>query len=189
LVVSFQGKAVALNPATGKEIWKCDTVDDYVCPAVMAHEGIVYVTGGRKPMTTVAIRAGGQGDVTQSRVLWRATKTPKVATPLYHDGHLYFFDQQGKAVCLKADSGEVVYEERLNFKGGGDKVYASLVLGDGKLYGVSRQDGAVVLAVGPEFKELARNSLDDKSVFNATPVIVPGRLLIRSDRFLYCIGK
>jgi outer membrane protein assembly factor BamB len=47
----------------------------------------------------------------------------------------------------------------------------------------------VVLAAGREFKELARNRLDDESLFNATPVITDGQLLLRSDRFLYCIGK
>ena len=46
-----------------------------------------------------------------------------------------------------------------------------------------------VLAVGPEFKLLARNYLDDSSIFNATPTISNSQLLIRSDKALYCIGK
>ena len=33
------------------------------------------------------------------------------------------------------------------------------------------------------------NDLGDKSIFNATPVPSDGRLLLRSDRFLYCLGK
>jgi hypothetical protein len=49
--------------------------------------------------------------------------------------------------------------------------------------------GTVALAAGEEFKELARNDLGDESLFNATPVISNGQLLLRSDRFLYCIGK
>jgi hypothetical protein len=68
-------------------------------------------------------------------------------------------------------------------------VYASLVLGDGKLYCVTRQGGTIVLAPGPEFKELARNDLGDESTANATPAIAGGRLFLRSDRFLYCIGR
>jgi len=48
----------------------------------------------------------------------------------------------------------------------------------------------VVLAAAPELKELARNNLGDSSVFNATPVPCGnGRLLLRSDKYLYCVGK
>jgi outer membrane protein assembly factor BamB len=62
------------------------------------------------------------------------------------------------------------------------------VLADGKLFGVSRRDGVVGFAVGPKFAKLAQNHLDD-SLSNATPAIADGHLFIRSDKFLYCIGK
>lgn len=188
VVVSMKGKAIALEPKTGAKLWECATIDDYVCPAVIAQDGVVYVSGGRKP-STLAIRAGGKGDVTQSHVLWQIRKAPKVPTPLIDQGLLYWVDDKGSAMCVKADSGKIVYSERLDIKGGGDKVYASLVLGDGKLYAVSRQGVTVVLAAGEEFRELARNELGDQSVFNATPAISGNRLLIRSDSSLYCVGK
>ena len=128
-----------------------------------------------------------RGDVTDSHVLWRLKRTPVVNTPLYHDGHLYWIEaHRAAAVCVKADTGEVVYEKRLS---GAGRVYASLILAEGKLYALTRQRGTIVLAVGPQFKELARNDLGDGSIFNATPVISDGQLLIRSDRYLYCISK
>ena len=188
LVVSMEGKVLGLDPATGEELWQCAGVKDYVCPAVIAQEGIVYVTGGIKPHT-LAIRAGGRGDVTETHLLWESNKATKVPTPLYHDGHLYWINQRGIATCVKADTGEVLYDERLDISGRGDKIYASLVLVDDKLYGVTRQAGTIVLAAKPEFELLARNDLGDSSIFNATPVPVDGQLLIRSNRFLYCIGK
>ncbi len=188
LVVSVKGKVLGIDPASGAELWRCAGVDDYICPAAVAHEGIVYVTGGRKP-ATLAIRAGGRGDVTASRLLWQVKKGSKVGTPLWHDGYLYWIAFNGTAECLKADTGETVYEQKLEIAGRGDKVYASLVLADDKLFGVTRQDGTVVLAAGPKFDELQRNRLGDKSVFNATPAVSGGQLLLRSDRFLYLIGN
>ncbi|NQT15184.1 MAG: PQQ-binding-like beta-propeller repeat protein [Planctomycetes bacterium] len=188
LVVSMEEKVLGLDPATGKQLWECAGVRDYVCAGVIAHEGIVYVTGGRKPQS-FAIRAGGRGDVTESHLLWEIKKASKVATPLYYEGHLYWIDNKAAAVCVNAETGEVAYRERLDVSGRGDKVYASLVLAGEKLYGVTRQDGTVVLAVGPEFKELGRNGLGDSSIFNATPTPSEDRLLLRSDRFLYAIGK
>ena len=186
LVVSVDPKVLAFDPATGEELWECASISRNGRPSVVAHEGIVYVSSGPNPLT-IAVRAGGRGDVTDSHVLWRLRKTPVVNTLLYHNGHLYWVEaHRAVAVCVNANTGEVVYERRLS---GAGRVYASLVLAEGKLYAVSRQRGTIVLAVGPEFKELARNELDDSSIFNATPVVSDGQLLLRSDRFLYCIGQ
>lgn len=189
LVVSHRGKIWGLEPDTGERQWECDGIDDYVCPAVIAHDGIVYVTAGRRRPQFIAVRAGGRGDVTDTHVLWEMRATPKVSTPVYYEGYLYWVTHSGVAGCANAKTGDIVYEESLDLKGSRDKVYASPVVGDGKLFGVSREDGAFVLAVGPEFELLARNHLDDSSVFNATPTISDGQLLLRSDRFLYCIGN
>ena len=188
LVVSIQNKVLGLDPATGRNLWECEGVKDYVCPAVIAQNGIVYVTGGRKPYT-MAVKAGGRGDVTSTHRLWEAQVASKVPTPLYFEGHLYWIDQRGVAVCLNAETGEEVFVERLKIEGARGKVYASLICTGGKLFGVTRQGGTIVLAAKPEFEELARNDLGDSSVFNATPVPDGGQLLIRSDRFLYCIGN
>jgi len=78
------------------------------------------------------------------------------------------------------------YHQRLPRRGA---FYGSAVMAEGRLYAVSKMRGTVVLAAGKEFKQLARNDLGDRSLFNATPVISDGCLLLRSDRFLYCIGK
>jgi hypothetical protein len=188
LVVSMKNKVLGLDPASGRQLWECAGVQDYICPSVIAHDGIVYITAGRKPQT-LAVRAGGRGDVTAARILWEVKTTPKVATPVCFNGHLYWLDQSGVATCLNAANGEEVYKERLEIEGQRDKVYASMTCADGKLYAVTRQGGTVVLAAKPEFEEIARNDLGDSSVFNGTPVPDGGRLLLRSDRFLYCIGK
>ena len=189
LVVSMEKKVLGLDPATGKQLWECAGVRDYVCPMVIADpEAVVYISGGRSPQT-MAIRAGGRGDVTDTHKLWELRRATKVPSPLYHDGLLYWVGNRGFACCLEADTGKVVYQQRLKISGPGDKVYASVVLAEGKLYAVSRRGGTLVLAAGRQFKELARNELGDDSVFNATPVVSDGRLLLRSDRFLYCLGK
>ncbi len=185
LLVSVEKKVLGIDPATGKELWTCVGVQDYICPSVTTHGDVAYVTGARKSVT-MAIRGGGRGDVTKTHKLWEINKGSLVSTPVYQDGLLYLVNHAGIAYCLKADSGEIVYESRVQGLG---TVYASLLLADGKLYTVSRDKGAVVLAVGTEFKELSRPNLDDKSIFDATPVASNGQLLLRSDKFLYCIGK
>jgi len=189
LVVNMKDHIRAYDPKTGKLLWHCKGVQDYVVPGPVADRDVVYVTGGRQAARIFAVRCGGRGDVTDSHILWEVRKTPKVAMPVVHDGLLFYVTQRGTASYLDAKTGDVLYEQDLGFSGRGDTVYASPVLADGKLYVVSREDGAAVLAPGREFKELARNHLGDPSIFNGTPVVSDGQLLLRSDKFLYCIDE
>ena len=61
---------------------------------------------------------------------------------------------------------------------------------DGKLFYVSRDKGTFVVAAQPEFELLAHNKIDtDTSIFNGSPIVCQGKLLLRSDKYLYCLGK
>ncbi len=188
LVISVQGRLRAFNPRTGKELWHCEGINDYVCPSVVAHAGIVYAIGGRAN-TVLAVRAGGDGDVTRTRTLWRENRGSNVSSPVYHDGHLYWSSESnGTVYCLDAARGKIVYEERL--RPAPNRIYASPVVADGKLYYVSRTNGTFVVAARPKFELLGHNTIKtDSSVFNASPAISNGQLLLRSDRRLYCVGK
>jgi outer membrane protein assembly factor BamB len=58
---------------------------------------------------------------------------------------------------INAKTGEQIYRNRLNV---GATIDASPLLADGKLYITGENAATVVLAAGPEYKELARNELD-----------------------------
>jgi len=186
LVISMEGKVAAFDPADGKPLWHCEGIKDYVCPSVVADAGVVYAVGGR-PAMGMAVRAGGRGDVTESHRIWRIKQAANVPSPLFHQGHLYFANEsRGTTYCVNAKTGEIAYQQRLSPRPG--KIYASPVLADGKIYLVSRLEGTFVFAAKPEFELLQHNEALDDSVFNASPVVIPGKLLLRSDKYLYCIG-
>ena len=189
VVVNTDGAVLGFDPDTGKRLWRCDGIDDYVCPSVIAHGGVVYALGGRSSVKALAVRAGGRGDVTATHRLWKSREGSKIPSPVYHDGYIYWVQHTGIAYCASARTGEVVYKERLQDIGPRNKTYASAVLADGRLYVVTCEGGTVVLAAKPEFEQLARNVLEDDSIFNASPAITGGRLILRSDRYLYCIGE
>lgn len=190
LVVNSSGKLRAFDPKDGKELWSCQSIKGAeLCPSIAAHDGVIFVIGtpGGQSM---AVKAGGKGDVSETHVVWRAQRGSNVSSPVYRDGHLYFVnDSRGVAVCLDAKTGEVVYEEPL-MKQKRDRWYATPLLSGDRLYFVSRQSGTVVLAAKPQFETLATNVFaNDDSVSNASPAVSDGMIFLRSNKFAYGIGK
>ncbi|MEM8914156.1 MAG: PQQ-binding-like beta-propeller repeat protein, partial [Planctomycetota bacterium] len=72
--------------------------------------------------------------------------------------------------------------------GGGD--YASPVVAGDKIYITTNAGVIYVIAATPEFQQLAANDLSaDASGFGGTPAVSDGRLFLRSNTHLYCIGS
>jgi outer membrane protein assembly factor BamB len=186
LALSVPGKVLGLDPENGKELWRCEGINDYICPSVVVKAGVVYAIGGRSA-TALAVRAGGRGDVTGTHRLWDKIVGANVPSPVVFGDHLCWVNDNGMAYCLRARDGATVYSQHLR---GSGTVYASITIADGKVYAVSRTRGTFVLAAKPKFALLAHNTLkSDRSVFNGSPAVSNGQLLIRSDKCLYCIGK
>ena len=188
LVLSAKGKVSGYDPSTGENLWSCDTdITWYMAPSPVAADGVVYALGGRSGITALAVRAGGRGDVTSSHRLWTSQKGSNVSSPVYHDGHLYWAHESlGVAYCAKAETGELVYEERLDRAG---QVYASSILADGKVYHLSRSGRMFVLPASPQYELISMNELRDGTQFNASPAVLGSQILIRSEKYLYCVGR
>jgi len=186
LVIPTAGTVHAFDPQSGRPLWSCKTdIGWYMVPSAIAADGIIYCLGGRSGISSLAIRAGGNGDVTATHRVWTSHRGSNVSSPVYRDGHLYWVHESREiAYCAVATTGEIVYEERLPRAG---QFYASALLANDRLYYLSRTGKMFVLAAKPQFEQLAVNELEDRSVFNASPAVAGNRLLIRSDQYLYCL--
>ncbi|TWU04255.1 outer membrane protein assembly factor BamB family protein [Stieleria varia] len=186
MVLNQQNAILGLDPATGSKLWSCDAIEDYVVPCVVAEGETLYCSGGRENKTFV-IKSGGRGDVSESHLVWEASRGANVTSPVLVAGHLYWSHDKSIALCVRASDGEEVFRERMPTR---SRVYASIV-SDGKhLFLTTRDAGVLVLAAEPTYREIAINHLGTESErFNATPAIADDRLLIRSDQYLYCVAK
>ena len=133
-----------LNPVTGAELWVCNKPSDYVCPSVIAADGIVYIINSRFKKLLLAIRTGGRGDVSDSHVLWKNRGwTTRVCTPVYHEGHLYAMDQAGYATM--AAVGAEVTSHHWGFAQGFDAFFDQMGdADDANRWRVERPGDAVV---------------------------------------------
>lgn len=188
LILSAKPQILAFNPESGERLWACDTdISWYIVPTVIESEGVVYALGGRSGTSGLAVRTGGKGDVTSTHRLWTSKKGSNVTSPVFHNGHLYWMhEKRGIAFCAKPESGELVYEHSLERAG---QIYASALLAENRIYYLNRRGRTFVVAAKPEFELLATNELADGSLFNGSPAVSGNHILLRSDKYLYCLGK
>jgi outer membrane protein assembly factor BamB len=148
----------------------------------------VYTEQGTAPGRNVllAIATGGNGDVTQTHVKWEATKgLPYVASPLVHEGRVYFVKTGGFLSCLDARTGKALYEsERLGVAG----EYYATPLAVGNQIVLCAQRGSVLLVpAGDSFSVAARNEIGEG--LSATPAVAGNILYLRGEKHLLAFGQ
>ncbi|TXT21566.1 MAG: hypothetical protein FD138_4038 [Planctomycetota bacterium] len=195
LVVLGADHVTAHDAANGKEQWRVGGLNPTghkyfrsIASAVV-HNGIVVAPYAREA-TVTAIKLGGSGDVTKSHVIWTKNgKGSDVPTPTAADGCVYILNDKGTISCVNIETGSEIWSGQPEKHRSGFS--SSPILADGKIY-ITREDGKTfVLAQGNEFKVLAANELDGTQTGTqtvASPVFVDGKILIRTDTHLYCIG-
>lgn len=201
LVIAVPSEIWGLNPNTGRLRWySSGRSSGNANSSAISHDGIVYaVESGARGAGGIAVRAGGKGDVTGSRVVWSARHANRTATPVLYQGRLYTFSNR-IVTCIDAATGDEIFKARLGTGGAGPATrgssrrggfgsdYASPVIGDGKIYFVTRSGQVFVLEAGERFELLAVNPMGEEGEeFSATPAISQGRLFLRSNRNLYCL--
>lgn len=189
LVVAVAGEIWGMNPNTGKLVWYAETpMTGNLSPSVIVIEDVAYAFGGYQSSGSIAVKAGGEGDVTKSHVLWTSRTSSYVATPVFCEGNFYWIDDRGMYFCLDAKSGEQKAKARGPDLGGGRPVYASPIAIGNKIYIQSRWGGLVVIEPKPNLSVISHNRFEsDSSTFNATPAVDNGQLFLRSYETLYCI--
>jgi outer membrane protein assembly factor BamB len=180
------------DAATGELIWECGGFNpdnkEYwrviASPAIT--NGVAVVPYGRGKYLA-GVKIGGSGDITETARLWekRGIGTD-VATPVATDGKTYIVNFRGKMWCLDIRTGNEIWKTELP-KGKG-VFYSSPILTGNKLYLCREQGTFYVCEVSQtEMQILNRTEFDD--YFVATPVLVRDRILLRGEKYLFCIGK
>ncbi len=178
--------------ATGRQIWQCGGFNPeskqywrvIASPAVT--DNIAVVPYGREEYMA-GVKLGASGDITDTARIWTKTGIGTDATtPVAKDGKVYFVNYKGKMSCLDAASGKEYWSTKL--PEGKGMYYSSPVLAGDKLY-VCREKGTIyVYQVSEKGTELLHQTEFMDDFFVATPVLVQGRLIMRGETNLYCVG-
>jgi outer membrane protein assembly factor BamB len=141
---------------------------------------------GGGPSALVAVGLDGRGDVTETRVRWRFSKSlPDLASPLIYEDLLYLVKGGGVMTALDPRAGRIIKQGRLS--GAAEGIFSSPVAADGKIYVTSASGKVTVLKAGPDWTTLAVNDLDEECY--ASPAIGDGRIYIRTSHSVYAFAK
>jgi outer membrane protein assembly factor BamB len=132
-----------------------------------------------------AIRLGGKGDMTKTAVVWKYYKSlPNVPSPLLYDGIIYLVKDGGIVTALDAATGELHKQGRL--RDAMDRYFSSPVAADGKIFMASEPGVVSVVKPGPDWEVIQANDMGEE--IHATPVILDGRIYLRTKSALYCFA-
>lgn len=135
--------------------------------------------GSGRPLL-MAIRPGGQGDVTETHVTWELNRgIPEIPSPILHRGRLYLVRAGGVLSCINAETGDMIYRERLGASG---PYNASPVIANDHLYLFSNKGVFTAVKCGDEFSVTHQVDLD--AAISATPGMDQDSLYVRTDEAL-----
>jgi outer membrane protein assembly factor BamB len=185
LVMSFPLEMKAFDPRNGKVHWTCTGLNPLVYTSPVAHKGVVVALGGYQG-NSIAVRIGGEGDVTSTHRLWQLERhNGEVGTGVIHNDHLYYHDSSGIACCLDVATGEMLWKERLP---GNGKSWGSFVLAGDLIYTLSQTGETIVFKANHTHLEaISQASVEEQT--NSS--LVPGadHFFIRTHKALWCVGS
>lgn len=178
------------DPVSGKELWFCEGFNGRGSPTPDFDGETLFVVNG-KPGDTYAVIPGGSGDVTKTHRKWHAERRGgrDIPSPAVVDGYVTIASMSGITSCYDADTGEVLWTERL---GDGIEIAGAPLVANGLVYFQVVYGGdTIVVRPGKELDIVARNSVGAKGdeIFRASLVPIQGELFVRSGSVLYCIGN
>lgn len=196
MVLSVAKEIWGLNPSNGKLRWYSEaTGAEQAHSSVITGGGMVFAFTGRGG-GSVAVRAGGSGDVSDDSIVWTGRDSARFGSPVGYKSNLYLV-ANGTLTAIDGRTGKRLKQVRLRggSSGGGGRFgssdYPSPVVAGDKLYYVNGKGETFVFSLeGEEPEQISVNLVtSDKESFGGSPAISDGRMFLRSDKHLYCIAE
>lgn len=188
IFTNWQHGITSVSPADGKTNWELSVFETSkneraIASPIVAGNLVLGTCGfvtAQKHL--VAVQPGGGAGGIEAREVWRLERSVSyLPTPLYYRRRVYCCSEQGIATCLKADTGEQVWQERL----GGNFSSSPVCTGD-YLYCCSNDGTVYVLATGDKYQLIAKNPLLEPT--QATPALGPSHIYFRTRGHVLAVG-
>jgi outer membrane protein assembly factor BamB len=164
------------DPGSGKELWAVECMMGEVGPSPAYGDGKVFAANEYAKLAVI--------DLDQPQeILWEDNEyLPEVSSPVTLEGLLYIATSYGVFACYDAETGEKYWEKEY-----GHGFYSSPLIADGKVYAMDMGGVMHIFRLSKEFSLAGECPLGERAY--TTPAFAEGRIYIRGEEHLYCIGK
>ena len=192
------GTVVRSYDLDGKVLWSLKGMSSITIATPYEYDGKLIISSGyvgdvRRPL--YAISPGASGDISlegtstsNEFIAWSHFKGgPYNPSTIPYDGKIYVLHDRGFVAAYNASDGEVVYEKK-RLKNGRAFTTSPWAY-NGKLFFLNESGVTYVVQAGEDFKILDINKLGEDDMCMATPALVGDKLLIRTEKRIYCFAK
>lgn len=183
IVCAAADRAYGYDALTGRELWHVDYQGFSNVPRPLYAGGLLILCTGYMKPELWAVRPDGQGNVTETHVVWRHRRgVPANSSPLVVGDAVYFVNDNGVLSSLDLASGAERWTGRLF----GNYSASPVAVGD-RMYFCSEKGDCHAVQAGDEFKLLGSGKFSEP-IF-ASPAVVDGGVILRTESQLFRLGK
>lgn len=193
VIVDFEGKPImiltgaqytaALDPSSGSLLWYAGGPSEKFVSTPSIGHGMVFSFGGSPEKNAMAVKMGGSGDVTTSHVAWKTSRSmPYIPSPILVGDYLHILNDSGVYTCLEPTTGKILHTGRKT-----RDVNSSPIAVGNHIYFFEDSGECKVIRNGADFDIVAHNELGEPVY--STPAVSDGKLFVRSETGLFCIGS
>jgi outer membrane protein assembly factor BamB len=176
------GNLSCVDARTGEPIWHFKMSIGGINSSALLYDGGVIAIHGKENIDASHIgrMVSVDGD---GKERWRNELVAFTSSPVLVGDRVYVTTHTGKLCCVNADTGEVLWTERL----ASEQIHASPTWADGKLY-VPMNDGSFHIGRPSDegFGSLCKVQLEGNCL--GSPAISSGRIYVHTTKRLYCFG-
>ncbi len=184
LLISPSAQATcAYDPRSGEEVWRVNHGGMNAANVPVYGHGMLFINTGAGGWKLFAMKPDGEGDVTNSHVVWKFSRSvPSRPSQLLVGDLLFMVANNGVASCVEAKTADVVWSRRL-----GEDFSASPLSAEGRIYFFSQAGTTTVVEASRDYKVLGANKLDSGCM--ASPAVSGKALYLRTKTHLYRVEK
>jgi outer membrane protein assembly factor BamB len=176
IVLVADPNVAGYDPETGAELWSIKGVIGEVGPSAGFADGVVFVTNEYSKL--MAIKVGEKPEV-----LWESDEfLSDVPSPVATKDLLFLVTSYGAVACYDAKTGDIFWEHEFD-----QGFYSSPMLVENRVYLINKQGVTHIFKADKTFELIAEPKLGEKSV--CTPAFSNGRIFLRTETSLFCIGS
>ena len=167
---------ISYNPTTGKELWRFNCISGEVGPSLAYADGVVFSVNDYSKLAALKIGSSPQ-------LLWESDEyMSDIPSPVATSKYLFLPTSYGMMICYDAKTGEKYWEKDF-----ATPTYASPMLADGNVFQMDKKGVMHIFKADKTYTLVNDSPLGEGSV--CTPAFANGKIIIRGDKSLYCIGK